>query len=321
MVDERGSPRFGAYRGSLDRVDLNGLAGPAGRLARRKRWQWAVVSTPQVIACFALVDAGYFASGFAVAADLATKRVVADVGSLGAKGVSVRVGERPAEGARSRFTGRRMRARVGREAGRWKLRLRSRRLSMDAELDAAVPPLTVISPVPGGGVNVTQKTSCLPASGSVEAGGRRYELAGGLGGLDYTHGLLSRRTSWRWAFGCGRTEDGRTVGFNLSEGFNESEHGTENAVWIDGELVPVGRARFMFDPTAILTPWQVTTEDGRVGLGFNPVGRHRENRNLLMARSRLSQLLGTFSGTIDGGDGPMGVSGMPGVAEDQDVVW
>jgi len=61
-------------------VDLGGLAGPIGRLAHRKRWQWAMVSTPEVVACFAIVDAGYAASGFAVAADLSSRRVVADVG-------------------------------------------------------------------------------------------------------------------------------------------------------------------------------------------------------------------------------------------------
>jgi len=111
------------------------------------------------------------------------------------------------------------------------------------------------------------------------------------------------------------------VGFNLAEGFNESEHGTENALWLDGNLVALGPARFTFDPTAILSPWQVVTEDERVGLAFNPVGQHRERRNILVARSRLAQLVGTFTGSVDGGDGPVSVSGVPGVTEDQDVIW
>ncbi len=305
----------------MERVDLAGLAGPIGRLAHRKRWQWAMVSTPEVVACFAIVDAGYAASGFAVAADLSSRRVVADVGALGSP-ISVAVGDRPAEGARSRFTGPRLRALAERVGAEWILRLRSGRLTVDARLHSdAAPPLTVIAPVEGGRVNVTQKAACLPVVGSMEAGGRRYELDGGLGGLDYTHGLLARRTSWRWAFGCGRTEDGRTVGFNLAEGFNESEHGTENALWLDGDLVALGPARFTFDPTAILTPWQVVTEDERVGLAFDPVGQHRERRNILVARSRLAQLVGTFTGSVDGGDGPVSVSGVPGVTEDQDVIW
>src|SRR5262249_7693174 len=84
-------------------------------------------------------------------------------------------------------------------------------------------------PVPGGGtrgtlsrdgVNVTQKSVGLLASGRMEIGRRTYALDGGVVGLDGTHGFLARHTRWNWAMGCGRLDDGTPLGFNLVAGFN-----------------------------------------------------------------------------------------------------
>jgi hypothetical protein len=322
LLDDRGTPRFGVYRGELDRVDLRPLGGPLRRLLRGKRWHWAMVATDRVAVCFTIVDVGYAASGFAVAVDLASRRLVVDVGALGLPGVSARVDGRWGSDGRSRFRGGGVHLSLDRRGTAVGLGIRSSELRLTARLDTtATDPITVVAPVVGGTVNVTRKATSLPASGWVEAGGRRYDLEGGFGGMDHTVGLLGRRTAWRWAFAMGRTEDGRTVGFNLAEGFNEWPGGSENALWLGDQLASVGSARFTFDPTAILTPWQVVTEDGRIALAFNPVGQHREERNFVVTRSRLAQLLGTFSGTVDAGDGPVRIDSVPGVTEDQDVVW
>ena len=175
--------------------------------------------------------------------------------------------------------------------------------------------------MPGGTVNVTQKSAGLLARGSVSVADRTYQLDGGFGGFDYTNGLLGRRTMWRWAFATGRAEDGRVVGFNLVQGFNEGDAGTENVVWADGLPTIVGGAHFTFDAVATTSPWRIVTEDGNVDLTFEPIGEHREERNLLVARSHFVQVFGTFQGTLNPGTGPVRVSGLPGVTEDQDVVW
>jgi hypothetical protein len=143
-----------------------------------------------------------------------------------------------------------------------------------------------------------------------------------VGGLDGTHGYLARHTAWRWAFACGRLPDGSPVGLNLVEGFNEARDDVnENAVWLGGALWPVGRARFRWNHDDPLDRWHVTTTDGAVELTFRPIAVHREDRDLVLVRTRFHQPLGTWEGTLRLGGHTHQLQGIPGVAEDQNATW
>ena len=330
VVDASGHPNFGSFLGSIGRVDLSNLGGAYRRswlyrLFHLKRWRWLMIATPEVSIGLAIVDVRYAANGFLFAIDLASRKVLADASALGMPGATMHVGDFPDEGADESFRAFGLRARVGRLPGRkvFEVKAQSHDLELDATLDAglAPTPVTVISPVPGGVVNVTQKSTCLPASGSLICGGRRYDLTGGFGGFDYTHGLLARHTAWRWAFATGVAEGGKRVGFNLTAGFNESVQGGENVLWLDGVAAAVSPARFAFEAKATMSPWRIVSEDNRVDLTFVPGGEHREERNLLIARSYFVQVFGTFEGTVNAGSGPVRISGVPGVAEDQQITW
>jgi hypothetical protein len=158
--------------------------------------------------------------------------------------------------------------------------------------------------------------------GSLWARGRRYVLDGGVGGLDYTHGYLARHTAWRWAFMCGRLDDGNPVGMNLVEGFNEGRTDVnENAVWLDGQVHPVGRARFSWNKADPLDAWTVETLDGAVRLRFVPIGAHREERDLVLVKSHFVQPVGLFSGTLNIDGRTRTVKDVAGVTEDQDILW
>lgn len=140
--------------------------------------------------------------------------------------------------------------------------------------------------------------------------------------MDYTHGYLARRTSWRWAMANGRLADGTTVGFNLVEGFNDSDAtASENALWVGSRLLPLGRAHFEFNPKDVLDPWRITTEDGAVDLTFRAIAAHREERDYRLVRSHFVQPLGLFGGTVRLPDGAVEVADLPGVTEDQDILW
>lgn len=330
IADELGAPRFGAYAGELARADLGMLRGswrrgPVYRLTHHKSWRWYMVASREVLVAFALVDAGFAANGFVLAVDLTERRVLVDRGVLGIPGLSVHVGDHPNEGTRARFAARGMAVRIARppRSSVFSLAVTADDLSLDAELDVrgAPMPLVLVAPVPGGTINVTQKAAGLAARGVARWNGRDYPLDAGVGGSDYTSGLLAHRTAWRWAFATGRADDGRVVGVNLVQGFNEGDAGSENVVWIADRPSVVGAARFMFDAADLATPWTIVTDDGKVHLTFEPIGQHREDRNLIIARSRFVQVAGTFEGTIDGGTGLVRVSGLPGVTEDQDVAW
>ncbi len=349
-----GVPPFGAYVGELGPVDLSRLAPPHAfpawaRRLRRKRWHYAMYTTPEVVAVMAIAELGYAANAFFTALDLREKQPLVDVTLLGppaplstvsdemSRGLS---GAFRVPGARFRFarppTSDRYRHSVDISALR---RPRSGRVKFDGEalVAGSPPPLALIAPVLGGGsadgvlasvlprdgVNVTQKSLGLLAAGHLDVGRRRYVLDGGVVGLDSTHGFLARHTSWRWAMACGRLEDGTPLGFNLVAGFNAVAEGSagENVLFLGDQLEPVGPATFRFNSADPLDLWQLSTEDGAVQVTFRPLHAHRDVRDLLVLRSRFVQPLGFFGGTLRFRGRELVLSELPGVTEDQDMLW
>ncbi len=334
VEDPSGAPRFGTYEGAMEVVDLKRLrggysAGPLARLRMHKKWVYGFVATQEVAALFAVVDLSYSANAFAMALDYTTGRVLADDGALGLPAM-VSVNGHPASGLAARFTHPSGRWKAWRDFGEERYRAQvtlgalKPKLSLDAEwvTAGAAPPLTVIAPVDGGIVNVTQKHAALLTRGTLTAGEKRFSLEGGVGGFDYTHGYLARETSWRWAFVCGRLDDGTPLAINLVEGFNESRDDVnENAVWLGNRLFPVGRARFTWNPQAILDGWEVHTTDGTLKLHFKPWAAHRELRDLKLIKSAFQQPVGLWEGEVKLDGRTRTFSNAPGVAEDQSVLW
>jgi hypothetical protein len=127
--------------------------------------------------------------------------------------------------------------------------------------------------------------------------------------IDDTAAYYKRHTRWRWSAGVGRSTDGRALAWNLVDGVNDPERGSERAVWVDGE------------PSE---PSPVTFEDdlSRVGqLRFNAEATRERRENLLLVRSRYRQPFGTFIGSLPGADGPIPLAQGFGVMEDHEVWW
>lgn len=339
VADAHGHPRFGTYRGELDEVVLERLMGPYAlpaplRWLKHKKWTYATVAAPEVVAVFAIADFTYTSNAFVSIVDLGTGRVVFDDSFLGLPGTRVHVGPRPGPGACASFKRPGVSFRIERHAGtqRYDINLDIRplnpfadRIRWEGSLTAQGAPdaLTVIAPVPEDGlVNVTQKRAAMLSLGTLRVGRRTYGLDGGVGGVDYTSGLLARHTRWRWAMGNGRLADGTAFGFNLVEGINDqSERCNENALWVGGDLYPLARARFGFRKEDPLSPWTVQTVDGAVTLRFHPLHVHKESRDYKLVRSNFVQPLGLFSGSIRAGGRTLEVNDVGGVTEDQDIVW
>ncbi|UQA55888.1 DUF2804 domain-containing protein [Polyangium aurulentum] len=316
------APLFGAYAGGLPRVDLAPAAGALARLRREKRWMYATIATDDVIAAVAIVRLGYAANAFAFVIDRRSGRIVADESAI-APPFAASV-EHGGEGSiEASFRGGMTWLAITRSAhtGAYVLDVRMRELRMNAWLDgaAAPPALGVVASLGEGLLATTEKRAPLAAHGQIVVNGQGYSLEGGLGGYDFSQGLLPRHTAWRWAFMMGRAKDGRPVGVNLTEGFVGAR---ECVVWVDGAIVKLPAVRFDFDRARPQAPWHVRSEDGRVELGFVPAGVHREARDLGVARSRFLQTAGDFRGRIElpGGEA-ITLERMPGVTEDQDVLW
>jgi len=182
--------------------------------------------------------------------------------------------------------------------------------------------LNLLAPMPKNRFAFTRKAAGFPVTGFVRCPGRRIELNDGhaFGIFDWTLGYHRRDTFWNWAAGAGRDSDGRAVGFNMSAGVYLGSS-TENAVWIDGQPTHLGEARFEYNPQRPLDPWKVRTADGCVDLVFTPENRRQQNLNLGLIASRFVQPFGAFSGTIRASGGVARIDGVPGVVEQHQAKW
>ncbi len=327
IVDPDGAPQYGMFAGPLGTVSFDRLRSPLARsrtwrLKHHKRWVYVLLTARHHIIATAIVQLGYVANAFIVVVDRRTRSATFDGSYLTVPRLA-HVSDTCEDGCDTWFRSVQARVALSRPAGcsHYTLAADAGRLSLRATFSAtdAPTPVTVVSPVPQGVVNVTEKRVLMPAHGAILFDGDAEQFEDALAGMDYTNGLLARHTAWRWAFAMGATQDGRPVAFNLVDGFNE---GRECAVWIDGKLVPTDGARFEFQRRQPLAPWKVVTDDGRIDLTFSPDALHAEHKNLGLVRSRFIQPFGTFQGTIQTPTGSTAtLQGLPGVVESQDVQW
>lgn len=320
-------PRYGSYRGQIPRIELGALARDRfERLATEKRWIYVALTSDEWFVGAAIVDLGYAANAFAFACSRTTGMAV-DRSLIGVPGLS-RVRQTAVHRLRASFRHPSGRARIEQRDGDPTIELAFElpELGIHARLDTRSAPaaITAVAPIERGIVNTTEKRALLPVSGAMLVRGKRVELEGALGGYDFTHGLLARRTRWNWAYLQGRATSGEKVGLNLVQGFVGEP---ECALWVDGELFPLAEGRFAYDAARPLAPWKVTTEDGAVDLEMDPLGMHAERTDLRIVRSRFVQPVGVYRGTIRvpataGHEArTLTLEHALGVTEDQDVVW
>jgi hypothetical protein len=325
--------RHGTYRGALQRCDLSALRPSAlSRLVREKRWVYVTfVKAPWMIS-LAVVDLGYAQTVFGFAHHEA-RGLVSDMRSApGLPGLS-RVRQDGVHRIDARLRGARERVSIRERRGEGVLEVRATTadLELRASLDlrAAAPALTAIAPIRGGIVDVTEKQVLAPLRGAALVKGERIDLDGGLGGFDFTVGLLARETRWNWAFLMGSTDAGEPIALNLVEGFVGPP---ECAVFGTSSLHALSEGRFTLprarregeslgERARHLEPWHVRTAEGECDLVFTPRAVHDESLDLGVVRSRFVQPIGSFAGTIRRGEQTLHISHALGVVEDQDVRW
>lgn len=313
-------PRFGTYVGSLPAVDFtaSGAALPE-LITRGKRWLYVMITSDDVICCAAIIRTGYGANAFAFVLDRKQNSLLADVTATGPMFVAS-VNHHAGEGADAKFGLGSKQFRIDRPFGskNYFVNVRGPRLQIEARIStsSAPPPLTVISDLAGGRFSTTEKGALLEAEGTIVAGSRKFELEKAWASYDYTAGMLERRTAWKWAFGMGRANDGKPIAYNLTEGFVGQR---ECVAWRDGELIPLGSARFLFDRRRTLEPWRIQTD--KLDTSFEPAGVHEENHDLLLVRSNFLQVAGSFRGSLVLPTGTVSFEKLAGVTEDQDTLW
>lgn len=316
-----GSPAHGRYAGRIARIDWRGLAAPPSFLWRRlhhKRWHYVGLGHEGLFIGVAIVDLGWACSAFAYCFDRRHRLLLADWSQDGLPGLQAGVSDEPLAGAHAWFRGPGARLSLDHPASdHLALQVRTRRLRVEARLDlqAMAPPLLAIGPIAGGLAHATQKTTALPVQGWAEAGGERFDLDGAWASIDASNGLLARDTAWRWA-----SAHRPDIGFNLQQGYF-GDH--ENVLWLDGQPLALGAARFEFDAGRPLAPWRVSTDDGLLDLVFTPEGARAADKNLGVAASHYVQPVGSFAGTVRASKAatPRQVRDLLGVTEDHRSRW
>lgn len=319
VVGPDGLPALGRYQGLAASFDWAQLAPPLRRTSwwrhfHHKRWHYAALACDEVFCAVAIVDLGWISTAFAYVFDRRTRQLAASFSRDGLPGLGATVAQNGAGDSHFRFPG----SRIGLTStgeGAYALALRCAGFEIDAHFGGSTPQLLAVGTVAGGAVHATQKSAGMALTGEVRIGTRRIALDGGVASVDYSNGLLARDTDWRWA--CGHS---LALGFNLQEGYFGAN---ENALWVDGRLIPLGAARFGFDARDPMAPWQVATDDGLLDLVFTPEGMRHEDKNLIVAASHYVQPIGTFSGWVrTAPDAPkVPVSKLPGVTEDHRSRW
>ena len=246
----------------------------------RKRWRYIGVFGPEVMLCAARAQVGPLSQSFWVLWDRRERRRLAHT--------SFRPGSREVtmDGPSLEIDARGLRA--------------SLRLGECAPVEAICPS--------GAGWGWTRKRAGVPVSGTIEAGGRRWDVEA-LGVDDESAGYHRRHTSWLWSAGVGRTTDDRAVAWNLVEGINDPPQSSERGIWVDGEPHEPAPVSFQGMSGIEFT--------GGARLDFAEECERARNENLLVLRSRYRHQFGTFTGSLDG----LPLAEGFGVMEEHDAVW
>ncbi len=197
-------------------------------------------------------------------------------------------------------------------------------LTIDALIDESTKynPLQMCSRAGYSGWVFTQKSAALECSGMVNWQGQKYNLKdrNTLASVDWSAGYMRRETYWNWASLACTLGDGRRLGLNLAAGVNET--GTsENAFWIDGEMVKVDMVDFQFDRYQKDHHWIMRSNDGKIDIRFEPEGLRKEKMNMLIVASNFTQHFGRYFGTIKAGNEIIELDGIWGFVEDHYAKW
>ena len=203
------------------------------------------------------------------------------------------------DGLRRRLRGRMAQFRAGQE------------LQFDVILTQ--PPrdsMVIATPFPGKpkAFYYNQKINCLRAQGMARLGDREYLFAPAhsFAVLDWGRGVWTYDNTWYWGSASGLAE-GQPFGFNIGCGFGDTSAATENMVFFAGRAHKLSQVHFgipMKDGREdYLSPWKLTSDDGRFEMTFEPVIDRHADLDLKILCSRQHQVFGRFSGTVVLDDG------------------
>ncbi len=164
--------------------------------------------------------------------------------------------------------------------------------------DSASAPLSVSSRLPGGKM-YTHKV-LLPAEGLIRIGDTEivFDPARDLAILDEHKSFFPYRTSWLWGT-FGSYLSAGLLGANFVARPEVPGEQEESCVWTPDACEPLADIGFARrDPRDPLSPWHITSRDGRLDVTFEPEGRKGVKHQLGIFAIDYFQLFGNYRGTV-----------------------
>lgn len=173
--------------------------------------------------------------------------------------------------------------------------------ALELELTLAQPPMdSMVIATPFDAPRAfyyNQKINCMPASGVMTLGSRRFEFAPetSFGTLDWGRGVWTYDNTWYWGNGNGIV-NGKPFGFNIGYGFGNTSAASENLLLYGGVAHKLSRVQFNIPEESFLKPWTFSSDDGRFEMDFVPVIDRVARTNALIIESDQHQVFGRFTG-------------------------
>ncbi|MFT4974727.1 MAG: hypothetical protein ACI8S6_000610 [Myxococcota bacterium] len=331
LIDQNGDVRLGTFDEAVEVInhadyDLwTPMDRPAGWLRRRlgfNQFEFFGLLSDNMVVGAAISDVGYVSAAFAYLHNRESGESVVVAQKL-PLGLGARLVQTPESGL-SEFVGFGLRIEMSALGNVRSLRVRSRRLTIDATLsEGQRPPLRLCAQAGENGWSFTRKSAGHAITGTAKLrSGSPIALDGMRGIHDWSAGFMRRETFWSWA-ACSTThEDGTVIGLNLSSGVNETGF-SENVIWLDDTRHLLPQVRFRYDRRALDHPWQITDSAGRISLAFVPaLTAHSERISALIVASNFRQIFGHYTGRIELDSGKVvTLQGAPGFAERHFARW
>lgn len=153
------------------------------------------------------------------------------------------------------------------------------------------------------------KKNCLSASGMVQYGNNKYELAAGenLGVLDWGRGVWTYDNTWYWGIGSGYYKN-EPYGLNLGYGFSDRSSASENVLYYKGKIHKLDEVTFEIpiDSTnkrRYEDEWRITSNNGRLKAVFSPIIDRNASMDFKIIKSIQHQVFGKMNGTVISDDG------------------
>jgi len=273
--------------------------------SRIKIWDYYAITTPTHFFSFTISNVGYLGMVFAYIIEFATGKFVEQTLTLPfAAGVEL---SRGSAGGVCRYRKDGIGLLFETTTGKRHISVRWPGFggsALNAELDIAEPKghesLNIVIPIAKKRFYYNRKINCMPASGWVNFGGKRFKITPDrcLANLDWGRGVWEYDSFWVWASASGFLTDRRTIGLNFGYGFGDNSAATENCFILDGKIHKLGQVAFTYDNQDFKSPWRMDSPDGRLALSFAPFFERVAKTDALVLKSEVHQMFGKYSGWL-----------------------